>query len=60
MNKIQLLKKLEAILDEFERARNWGTIEIEMQDGAPRLIRKITTEKVESTGKETHANRFSR
>jgi hypothetical protein len=46
MNKEQLLKKLAAMLDEFAAGRQWGTIEIEIREGAPNYIRKQTTEKI--------------
>ncbi len=59
MSKMQILRKLETILDEMEHAKTWGTVELEIRDGAPVLIRKITTEKIEGEGK-SHANRFSR
>jgi hypothetical protein len=46
MTKPDLLKKLEAMLDEFERGRTWGTIEIEIREGKPNYVRKMTTEKL--------------
>ena len=46
MNKAMLLKKLETMLDEYERGRTWGTIEIEIREGQPNYIRKMTTEKL--------------
>jgi hypothetical protein len=46
MNRAALLKKLEAMLDEYERGSAWGTIEIEIRDGLPNYVRRMTTEKV--------------
>jgi hypothetical protein len=46
MNKEQVLKKLAAILDEFECGRSWGVIEIDMSDGAAHVVRKTFTEKI--------------
>ena len=51
MNKDQLLKRLTAIVEDFERGRLWGTIEIQFGDGVANLIRKTTNEKVGSYGK---------
>jgi hypothetical protein len=39
MENIQLLRKVEALLDTFERERAWGTIEIELREGVPNMIR---------------------
>ena len=50
MNKDQLLKKLAAMLEEFERGRQWGTIEIQFGDGVANLIRKTTNEKLCTKG----------
>ncbi len=60
MSKMQILRKLETILDEMEHGKTWGTVELEVRDGAPVLIRKITTEKIESAEGKSHAQRFSR
>jgi hypothetical protein len=56
MMKTALLKKIETILDELERGRAWGTIEIEVRDGQPNFVRRTLTEKIaqENTrGQET-------
>lgn len=55
MTRPELLKKLEATLDEMAHKKAFGTIELEIRDGAPILIRRITTEKIE--GDRTHADR---
>jgi hypothetical protein len=41
-----LIRKLESILDEFQKQAAWGTIEIEIRDGVPNFVRKSTTEKL--------------
>lgn len=46
MDRKALVKKLEAMLDDFEKQRAWGTIEIEIRDGLPNFIRKMITEKI--------------
>ena len=46
MNRQQLLKRLEAIFDEWQRGRNWATLEIEFRDGEPNMIRKHVNEKL--------------
>jgi len=54
VEKLTLLRKLETMLAEAERAHTWGTIEIELREGVPSLLRKSTTEKVEgNTGGNT-------
>ncbi len=50
MDRKQLLEKLNIALEEWERNRAWGTIEIEVHDGAPVLLRKETKEKFNATG----------
>ena len=55
MNKDLLLKRLAALVEEFERGRQWGTIEIQFGDGVANLIRKTTNEKLCAKG-DTRAN----
>jgi hypothetical protein len=56
VEKQTLLRKLEAMLDEAERGSTWGTIEIELREGIPNLLRKSTTEKLQdNTGGNTRA-----
>jgi len=43
------------MLDEWACARTFGTLEIEVRDGVVVLIRKITTEKIESKVDNPHA-----
>ncbi len=54
MEKQKLRQKLETMLDEAERSRTLGTIEIEHREGVPNLLRKSTTEKLQdNTGGKT-------
>jgi len=48
MDKPTLLRKLESMLEQIERDCMWGTVEIEFRNGAPVLIRKSATERIES------------
>jgi len=58
VDKQTLLRKLEKMLDEAVCDRTWGTIEIDLKDGLPNLLRKTSTEKLqESTGGNTRAPR---
>ncbi len=49
MTKTQLLKKLETAIDDAERQRTFGTLEIEFRAGEPVFIRKMQTEKLDET-----------
>jgi len=56
MTKDALLKKLDAMLTSAEREAEWCQITIECKDGRPDLLRKMTTEKLntmENTRVET-------
>ena len=46
MTKQALLKKIETILDELERTRAWGNVEIEVRDGQPNMVRRSIHEKI--------------
>ena len=50
MDRATLLKKLEEMLTEAQRTNQWGTIEIDLQFGAPVLIRETKTTKLQSEG----------
>jgi hypothetical protein len=61
MTRGALLRKLDAILSAAEQERMWGTIDIELKDGVPQLLRKSTTEKLQNTMENTRVEtRFSR
>jgi hypothetical protein len=53
MTKTQLLKKLDAMLTTAENERMWGNIDIELKEGIPQLLRKMTTEKLQNTMENT-------
>jgi hypothetical protein len=60
MTKAALLKKIDTILDELERGRAWGTIEVEVRDGQPNMIRRTVNEKLitqENTREQTKTYR---
>ncbi len=46
MTRPELLKKLDDMLDLMARNGEWGSIEIELQNGQAVRIRKSTTEKI--------------
>ncbi len=46
MMKTDLLKKIDIILTDLERTRAWGTIEVEIRDGQPNMIRRSINEKL--------------
>lgn len=58
MTKDALLKKLDAMLTTAEKERTWGNLEIELRDGAPVLVRKSTTEKLDGTIMEKTRGRY--
>jgi hypothetical protein len=61
MTRSALLKKLDAMLSAAEQERMWGTIDIELKDGVPQLLRISTTEKLQNTMENTRVEtRFSR
>jgi hypothetical protein len=58
MTKPELMKKLEAIADEFERGRWWGHLEVEFKDGSANYVRKTFSEAVrEDAHAQTRAPR---
>jgi hypothetical protein len=46
MTKQVLLRKLEAIFDEWQQSRAWATLEIEFREGEPNMLRKHVNEKL--------------
>jgi hypothetical protein len=56
MTKTQLLKKLEAAIDDVERQKMFGTIEIEFRAGEPVFLRKQQQEKLENQTENRDAN----
>ena len=56
MNRPELLKRLERMVDEMAADRSYGQIAIAFRDGQPDYVRKETTEKLGAQG-NTHAKR---
>jgi hypothetical protein len=56
----ELFEKLGALLDQAERDRTFGTMELELRDGKLVLLRTIKTEKIEDRGNDSHAYKPSR
>jgi len=54
VNKQELLRRLERMVDEMAADRSYGQIAIAFRDGQPDYIRKETTEKLGVQG-NTHA-----
>jgi len=54
VNKQELLKRLERLVDEMAADRAYGQVAIAFRDGQPDYIRKETTEKLGAQG-NTHA-----
>ena len=54
VEKPELLRKLEKIIDQMEREEFWGSLEIDFKKGRPGLIRTHRTQLIEDVG-ETHA-----
>jgi len=48
MDREKLIRKLDGMLDAADKDRLWGNIEIEIRDGVPVIIRKSSTEKLQS------------
>ena len=48
MNRADLLRKLETLIDEAVRTQLWGTIGISFSAGVPVILRQETTTKVDS------------
>jgi len=46
----ELHRQLDEILNEFEQRRQFGYIQIDFQAGRPDLIRKMTTQKIPNGG----------
>jgi hypothetical protein len=59
MDKVTLLRKLEAMFDEIARTRTWASVEIEFRDGAANMIRTTRNEKLIAQ-ENTHARRETR
>jgi hypothetical protein len=58
MDRSTLQKKLDLILDEFERSRTFGSIEIVFRNGEPDVIHKLVTEKFQNGRENIHQNGY--
>ena len=60
MNRPDVLKKLDTVLEAAEIGRTFGTVELELRDGKVILLRTIKTERLEDRGNDSHAktNRY--
>lgn len=54
MTRTALLKKIDALMAEAERAGMWGNIEIEIRNGEAVLLRKSTTEKLTENNRDDY------
>jgi hypothetical protein len=50
VNKADLMKKLDAAVDEAMRHRLYGNIELEFKAGEPTYLKKLATEKLDEPG----------
>jgi hypothetical protein len=57
VNKADLMRRMEALVDQMKADRAFGQITIAFRDGEPDLIRKETTEKLGAQG-NTHAKNY--
>lgn len=54
MDKPQLVKRFEQMVDEAERTRMWGEIVVTFQNGSSITLRKTTTEQLINRGGNPH------
>jgi hypothetical protein len=47
MKKADLIKELTALIDQYERNRTWGTVEVSFNNGVPVVLKKIETQRLE-------------
>jgi predicted transcriptional regulator len=58
MTRDALLKKLATMLASAEADRMYGQIEIEIKDGEPTLLRKATTERLDTDRERTRGQAY--
>jgi hypothetical protein len=58
MTKDGVLKKIGTLLDELERTKAWGTIEVEVRDGVPNMMRRSINEKLTTQENTREQRRF--
>ena len=54
MDRPELHRQLDELLNEFEQKRQFGYIQIDFVSGRPDLIRKMTTQKLSIGGNSQH------
>jgi|HubBroStandDraft_1064217.scaffolds.fasta_scaffold5504843_1 hypothetical protein len=59
MTRLELIKKLDVLLEQLERERAFGKIEIEVRGGRGDYLRVTKAEKL-NTGENTHDNHKDR
>lgn len=47
MSRRDLIKKIEALFEQFEREHTWGTVEVHFNNGVPVVLKKTETERLE-------------
>jgi hypothetical protein len=60
MTRDALLKKLDNLLGQADREKSWGQLEIELRDGEPTLLRKVTTERLDTDRERTRGQQTYR
>lgn len=58
MNRPELFQKLESLLEEAQQSKGYGTVEVEIREGKPVLLRTIKTEKIEDKGTQNHVKNY--
>jgi hypothetical protein len=54
------MKQITVMLDEAKKARRYGSIEIELRDGVPVVIREVKTHKIADAGEINRAKQSYR
>ena len=57
MEKPELMKELELLVDEFMQRRRWGLIEVSFSAGVPTLVRTEETKKLHNAQETSRAPR---
>lgn len=52
---MKVIQKLERMLNDAEKSRTWGHIQIDLQDGKPVVLRETVTRKLEREDNRGHA-----
>ena len=60
MTKPELMKEVDAVVEEFFRTHRWGKIEVTFQNGVPVFIRHEVTKTLAKSNGETHAKQTYR